>query len=153
MWPQHKGKNEQTKSTREGSEAAVYVLCCFSPAWLSVAQWTAARQAPLLTGLSRKEHWRRLPCPPPGDLPKSAIKPAPLTSPVLAGVTYHLCGTTWEAHDCWLACKYKLNHFEIHFTTIRRAELRRLILSNFGNQKPYSLWRIYHVLVYFWLNQ
>ena len=111
MWPRHKGKNEQTKSTQEGSEAAVCVLRCFSPAWLSVAPRTAARQAPLLTGLSRKEHWRRLPCPPPGDLPKSAIKSAPLTSPVLAGVTYHLCCTTWEARDCWLPCKYKLNHF------------------------------------------
>ena len=31
--------------------------------------WTLARQALLSTGLSRKEYWSGLPCPPPEDLP------------------------------------------------------------------------------------
>ena len=35
----------------------------------SATPWTVARQAPLPTGFSRQEHWRGLPCPPPGDLP------------------------------------------------------------------------------------
>ena len=39
------------------------------------ARWTAARQAPLCTGLSRQESWSRLPSPSPGDLPDPGIKP------------------------------------------------------------------------------
>ena len=37
--------------------------------------WTIARQVPLSLGFSRQEHWSRLPCPPPGDLPEPGIKP------------------------------------------------------------------------------
>ena len=36
---------------------------------------TAARQAPLAMGFSRLEHWSRLPCHPPGDLPDSGVEP------------------------------------------------------------------------------
>ena len=36
-------------------------------------------------GFSRKEHWSRLPCPPPGDLPNPGIEPLHLTSPTLSG--------------------------------------------------------------------
>ena len=52
---------------------------------LFVTQWTVAHQVSLSMGFSRQEHWSRLPCPPPGDLPNPGIKPASLTSPVLAG--------------------------------------------------------------------
>ena len=41
--------------------------------------WTVAQQAPLSMGFSRQEYWRRLPFPPPGDLPDIGIK---LASPV-----------------------------------------------------------------------
>ena len=34
---------------------------------------------------SRQEYWSRLPCPPPGDLADSGIKPESLASPSLAG--------------------------------------------------------------------
>ena len=44
-----------------------------------------ARQAPLSMGFSRQEYWSGLPCPPPGDLPDSGIKPTSLVSPALAG--------------------------------------------------------------------
>ena len=37
---------------------------------LFVTPWTAAHQAPLSMGLSRKEYWSGLPFPSPGDLPK-----------------------------------------------------------------------------------
>ena len=37
--------------------------------------WTAACQAPLSMGFSRQEYWRRLPFPPPGDLPNPGIEP------------------------------------------------------------------------------
>ena len=41
----------------------------------SVTPWMAARQAPLSMGHSRQEHRSGLPCPPPGDLPDTEIKP------------------------------------------------------------------------------
>ena len=42
--------------------------------------WIVAHQAPLSIGFSRQEHWSRLPCPSPGDLPDPGIQPG---SPVL----------------------------------------------------------------------
>ena len=42
--------------------------------------WTSAHQAPLSMGFSRQEYWRRLPCPPPEDLPDPGIQ---LGSPAL----------------------------------------------------------------------
>ena len=38
--------------------------------------WTVACQAPLSMGFSRQEHWRGLPCPPPGDLPPQESNPS-----------------------------------------------------------------------------
>ena len=46
-----------------------------SPVRLSVTPWTVDRHAPLSIGFSRQEYWSGLPCPPPGDLPNSGIKP------------------------------------------------------------------------------
>ena len=44
-------------------------------------------------GFTRREYYRGLPCPPPGDLPDSGIKPA---SPALAGEFFTM-GATWKA--------------------------------------------------------
>ena len=41
----------------------------------SVIPRTVAHQAPLSMEFSRQEHWRRLPFPPPGNLPNPGIKP------------------------------------------------------------------------------
>ena len=52
-------------------------LCCaelLSSVKLFATLWTVARQAPLSMGFSRQEYWSGLPCPPPGDLPKSGIE-------------------------------------------------------------------------------
>ena len=49
---------------------------------LSSSSRTIGCQAPLSMEFSSK---RRLPCPPPGDLPDPGIEPVSLTSPVLAG--------------------------------------------------------------------
>ena len=57
--------------------------------------WTLACQAPLSIGFSRKEYWSGLPFPNPEDLPDPGIKPASLTSPILAGNFYHCA--IWEA--------------------------------------------------------
>ena len=44
----------------------------------SATPGTAVPQAPLSlsVGFSRQEYWSGLPCPPPGDLPNSGIKPS-----------------------------------------------------------------------------
>ena len=63
---------------------------------LFATPWTVACQAPLSMGFSRQEYSSVLPCPPPGDLPDSGIKPVALKSPVLAG-RFFTISTTWEA--------------------------------------------------------
>ena len=65
------------------SEACMVNPCTF----LSTCFWTIAHQAPLSMGFSRQEHWRGLPCPPPGDLPDPGVQPASLTSPALTTST------------------------------------------------------------------
>ena len=71
------------------------LLGLFNHVWLSAALWTVALQAPLSVGFSRQEYWSGFPCPPPGDLPDSRIKPVPLMSPALAG-RFFTSSTTWE---------------------------------------------------------
>ena len=61
------------------------MLSCFSHVQLYTTLWTAACQAPLSIGFSREEYWSGLPCPSPGNLPDSGIKPASLMSPALTG--------------------------------------------------------------------
>ena len=61
------------------------VLNRFSCVQLFATLWTVACQAPLSRRLSRQEYWSGLPCPPPGDLPDSGIRPESVISPALAG--------------------------------------------------------------------
>ena len=72
------------------------MLTCFSHVRLFATLWTIALQAPLSVGFSRQEHWSRLPCPPPGDLPNPGINPPSFTSPALAN-KFFTTSTTWEA--------------------------------------------------------
>ena len=58
----------------------MYVLSCFSHVRLFVTLWTAAHQAPLCTGFSRKEYRSGLPVPSPRDLPNPGIESTFLTS-------------------------------------------------------------------------
>ena len=55
-----------------------FFVCCaqlLSRASLLATPWTVTLQAPLSVGFSRQEYWSWLPCPPPGALPNSGIKP------------------------------------------------------------------------------
>ena len=63
--------------------------------------WPVAHQAPLPMLFSRQEYLSRLPCPPPGDLSNTGMKPTSLMSPVLAG-RFFTTQTTWEAPNCIL---------------------------------------------------
>ena len=63
-------------------------MCCVwlsLQSWLFATPWTVAHQAPLSIGFSRKEFWRGLPHPPPGDLADPGIEAASLMSLSLAG--------------------------------------------------------------------
>ena len=61
------------------------MLSHFGRVRLFVTLRTVAHQASLSRGFSRQEYWSGLPCPSPGDLPNSGIKPTSLMSPALAG--------------------------------------------------------------------
>ena len=62
-------------------------LSRFSPIQLFTTPWTVAHEAPapLSMGFSRQEHWDELPCPSPGELPDSGIKPMSPFSSCIAG--------------------------------------------------------------------
>ena len=64
---------------------SVFMLSHFSHVWLFATPWTIACQAPLSMEFSRHEYWSGLPCPLPGDLPYSGVKPMSLTSAALGG--------------------------------------------------------------------
>ena len=67
------------------------VLNCFSCVQHIETPGTVVSQAPLSMGFSREEHWSRLPCPLPGDLPDPGIDPESLMSVSCIGrwVLYH----------------------------------------------------------------
>ena len=62
-----------------------HTLSHFSRVRLFVTLWTVTCQAPLAMGCSRQEHYSRLPCPPPRDLPDPGMEAAYLMSPTLVG--------------------------------------------------------------------
>ena len=80
-------KSLQAEATRDQFHSAKLVCMLaksFSPLWLFATRWTIARQAPLSLGFSRQKYWSGLPCPPPGDLPNSGIKPTSFMLPIMA---------------------------------------------------------------------
>ena len=80
------------------------VLSHFICVWLFVTLWTLAHQAPLSMGFFRRDHWSRLPCPPPGEFPDSGIKLESEMSPALAG-RFFTTNATWEA-QVWLGTEF-----------------------------------------------
>ena len=85
-----------TEPSGKPTECNACVLSSFSYVQLCVTLWTVAHQPPLFMGFCRKEHWSRLSCPPPGDLPNPGIEPRSLMSPALAG-GFFTTSATWEA--------------------------------------------------------
>ena len=74
----------------------MYMLSRFSCVQLCGTLWTVACQAPLSVCFSRQEYRRRLPFPPPGDLPIPGIEPVSHLSPVLVG-RFFITSAIWEA--------------------------------------------------------
>ena len=63
---------------------------------LFATPWTAAFQAPLSMGFSRKEYWSGLPFPVLGDLSDTRVGLASPVSPALLG-RFFTSSTTWKA--------------------------------------------------------
>ena len=61
------------------SKNALCVCACllshFSCVWFFATPWTAAHWSLLSRGFLRQEYWSGLPCPPPGALLNTGIKP------------------------------------------------------------------------------
>ena len=72
----------------------------FSYIRLFVTLWTIAHQASLSMGFPSQEYWSGLPCPPPGDLSDSGIKPV---SPALAG-GFFTPSAIWEVQMTRVQC-------------------------------------------------
>ena len=64
-------------------------------------------QGPLSIGFSRQEHWSRLLCPLPGDLPDAGIELTSLMSPRLAG-RFFSTSAIWKSH---IGCGIVINSF------------------------------------------
>ena len=63
----------QTLGHPGGEEWILPTPCVRGHVWLFVTPWTVALQAALFMGLPRQDYWRRLPFPPPGDLPDPGL--------------------------------------------------------------------------------
>ena len=92
-----------------GAWRATVCLCArmlsrFSHVRLSTTPWTVARQAPLSMGFSRQEYWSGLPCPPPGDLLDSGIKPMSPAAPALQADCLPLSHQGSPGYSLW-GCK------------------------------------------------
>ena len=82
----------------------VCVLSQFRRVQLFATLWTVAHQVPLSMGFSKQEHWRGLPCPPPGDLPNPGIEPMSPRPPVLTG-RFFTTSATREAPRAYTTAK------------------------------------------------
>ena len=103
------------------------MLIGFSWVWLFVTLWTVVHQSPLCKEFSRQEYWRRLPCPPPEDLPDPGIELLSLMSPVLAGRFFTTSATGEAIYLC--LCVY------IHIC-IKHKNIYKNILNNFIHSSP-----------------
>ena len=79
---------------------------CFSCVQFFVTPWTVACQASLSMDSSDK-NTSVLPCPPPGDLPDSGIKPLSPGSPALVG-RFFITSTPGKPNACLLLTNYFL---------------------------------------------
>ena len=78
----------------------IHLLSCFSHIQLLwpyglLYLWDSPAMLLYLWDSPGKNYWRRLPCPPPGDLPNPGIKPTSLVSPILV-VGFFTTNATWE---------------------------------------------------------
>ena len=73
----------QGEGKEDPQRRCVCVCVCVCAKSLSHVWLFATLCLYLFLRVSRQEHWSRLPCPPPGDLPHPGIEPTSLAAPVL----------------------------------------------------------------------
>ena len=90
----------------------IYILQSLSHDQLFVTPQTAAHQAPLSMGFSRREYWSKLPFPSPGDHLDPGIEPSfptlqvdSLTSEPWenSSVIYFIHGSVYMCNTYWIA--------------------------------------------------
>ena len=86
------------------------MLSHFSHVQLFTTLWTVAHQAPLSVGFPRQEHWSRLPCSLPEDLPDAGMEPVSLRSPALAGGFFTSSTAGKPQLRCYLTGKAIYDH-------------------------------------------
>ena len=126
------------------------IFCCYAVAksclTLFVSPLAIAHQASLSMGFSRQEYWSGLPFAPPGDLPRSGIKPE---SPALA------CGfLTTEPSEKPLMGEYKQAKLIVYWPLLRNQgayHKQVVLLANcFPLFKSYSIVTILKWKLCFW---
>ena len=76
LWIEEEAKKKKSITTEGNKGLWLPRICvCVSPGRLFATPWTAAHQAPLSMGFSRKGYWSGLLFPSPGDLPNPGIEP------------------------------------------------------------------------------
>ena len=99
----HLGSKERERTQTSKNEKSLIHMCihaCNIASVVSDFVWPYGLQlqAPLPMGFSRQENWSGLPCPPPGDLSVTGIKPVSLMYLALTGRLL-TTSATWEAHS------------------------------------------------------
>ena len=103
---------------------------CFSCIQLFATLWTVANQAPSPMGFLRHEQWSGLPCPSPGDLPKSGIEPVSLAFHALAG-RFFTTSTTPQKPPFVTREPAENNE-----APVTRGRLSKSLLQTLGTTKP-----------------
>ena len=109
--------------------------CMLSRVWFFVTLWTVVHQAPRSMGFSRQEYWRKLPFPPPGDLPNPGIEPCILRL-LRWGVNY-LTWATWEARLTTSTLNKPARHLEY------KAESWDWCCSAMCHARDWPEWRVF----------
>ena len=117
---------------------SAWVLSCFSHVQLFATLWTVAPQGLLSMRFSRREYWRGLLFPPPGDLPDPGIQPTSLISPALTG-GFFITSTNWEVH----IHMHKYIHifvFKFYNNLGQKVKQAMFLCQSFSYKKTEALW-------------
>ena len=124
------------------------VLSHFSHVPVFATLWTVAHQAPLSMRSSNQEYWSGLPCPPPGNLPDTRIKPMPPSAPALQVDSIPLRHQR-SPHMYIHVCIYYLNIY----ICIPTCVCEYVYLGHYDHNTAFSFHLLYCLIFYFpyWL--
>ena len=111
------------------------MLSCFSHDQLLATLWTVACQAPLSMEFYRQEYWSGLLCPPPGDLPKPAIKLMAPALQVHSLLLSHLGSPSFPKGCFIMIIGIIVNHYYVLELVGLRENSRGLLRLSIGQLK------------------